>query len=153
MSDGYNCCRDEQQAGHGRQRPFSASKARLTFHFCPFDSAHLCLRHWRRQDRLRRFAFCLLLCRVCCLLTSGFVRHHAEEAHGLGDILDLLWPEIFIAQGQLILDMVMNSARNANTARLGETLHAGGDVDPPSPYKRSPSTITSPRLMPIRKRI
>jgi hypothetical protein len=61
-------------------------------------------------------------------------------------------PQEVVIERQLSLDLVVGGTGEADAAALGEALEARGDVDTVTVQPR-PSTMTSPRLMPIRNRI
>src|SRR5439155_26398673 len=56
-------------------------------------------------------------------------RQHAIDAHGIRDVLDLAIPERLIAAHHLVLDLLVDRARDVDRTRLGNTLDAGGNVD------------------------
>jgi hypothetical protein len=57
-------------------------------------------------------------------------RQHPKHTYRLGDVLDLLLAQILVAQRELVLDMFMNGARDADAAGVGEALQPRRDVDP-----------------------
>src|SRR5216684_3536969 len=56
-------------------------------------------------------------------------RQHPEHPHRVGDVFNRLLAEILVVQCELVLDLVMDGARDADAAGLRETLEARGDVD------------------------
>jgi hypothetical protein len=47
-----------------------------------------------------------------------------------GDVLERLLPQVLAAQIELARDLLVHGPRDADPARLGQPLQAGGDVDP-----------------------
>jgi hypothetical protein len=46
------------------------------------------------------------------------------------DVLDRLFPEVLVAQGQFTPDLLVHFSRDADAAGVGETLQSRRDVDP-----------------------
>src|SRR6266852_3322324 len=59
---------------------------------------------------------------------AGF-REHPEYSYRFRDVLDRLLAEVLVAQCELIADLFMHFAGDADAARFGEALEAGGNVD------------------------
>src|SRR2546426_3463776 len=53
---------------------------------------------------------------------------HPVHTHGLGDIFDRLRPQVFIAQSQLALHLLVNAPGDANASARGQALQTSGDV-------------------------
>src|SRR6516165_3915395 len=55
---------------------------------------------------------------------------YAVYADRLGDILDGLQAHVFVAHGELGLDLLIDAPGDTNPSPLGQALQPGGDVDP-----------------------
>src|SRR5262249_13801798 len=55
---------------------------------------------------------------------------YAIDAHRLGDILDGLQADVFVAHRELGLDLLVDAAGDTNPSPFGQVLQPGGDVDP-----------------------
>jgi hypothetical protein len=65
-----------------------------------------------------------------CESGSRFIHHHPPRPHRLNDVLDRLFAQILVLQGQFILDLVVNRAREEHPAWVGQPLQPGGHIDP-----------------------
>ena len=72
--------------------------------------------------------------------------------HRRRDVLHLLRADVGELHRQLVGDLLVHRARNADAADLGEAFEARGDVDAIAEQSPSRST-TSPMVMPMRKLI
>ena len=61
---------------------------------------------------------------------NGPVHQHAQNPNGLGNVFYVLFTKVLITQRKLGSDLPVNHVRNANPARLGETLQARRDINP-----------------------
>ena len=52
----------------------------------------------------------------------------AVDAHGVGDVLQLLLAEVFVADGDLGLQMVVHRSRDEDSAGVGQTFQASSDI-------------------------
>src|SRR6266851_9522142 len=57
------------------------------------------------------------------------LKHYPEHPHWPDNVLDFLLASVLVAQRELVSHLLMDSTRNADAARFGETLEAGGGVD------------------------
>src|SRR6266849_9135667 len=64
-----------------------------------------------------------------CASAGPALQHYPEHPHRLSDVLNRLLAEVLVAQSELVLDLVMDGARDADAARVGKTFEARGDVD------------------------
>jgi hypothetical protein len=55
---------------------------------------------------------------------------YAIRAHRLSNVLDLLWSEILVAQSQLVLDVVIDRARDTDATREGEAFQSRSNIHP-----------------------
>src|SRR5215831_11243540 len=55
---------------------------------------------------------------------------HTPSSNRMRDVLDRLLANIVIGEREFVSDMVVNCARYANAARLGEALQPSGDIHP-----------------------
>src|SRR5215471_20849049 len=62
-------------------------------------------------------------------LEGSRVRKHPVNSHRIGDVLDLAISERFIAANQLVLDLLVNAARNEDLARRGNAFETRSYVD------------------------
>src|SRR6266850_5548882 len=60
---------------------------------------------------------------------GGRIRKHAVDPDRIGDVLDLAISEQLISANQLVLDLLVNGARDVNLARLGKALETRSNVD------------------------
>src|SRR6266851_5865848 len=60
----------------------------------------------------------------------GRPRQHPEHPHRLGDILDRLLAEVLVAQRELVTEVFVDGAGDADTAGFGETFQARRHIDP-----------------------
>src|SRR5690242_2137122 len=60
---------------------------------------------------------------------DGPVYQHAENPNGLCDVFYVLFAKVLVTQRKLGSDLPMNHVRNADAARLGETLQPRRDVN------------------------
>src|SRR5216683_297264 len=73
------------------------------------------------QGRLRRVSHCA---------SDGLaLQHYPKQPHWPSNVLHFLLPTILVAQRELVSYLLMDSTGDADAARVGETLEAGGDVD------------------------
>jgi hypothetical protein len=61
--------------------------------------------------------------------TVGLDRGEAIHAQGPGDVLDDVLAEILEGQSTPVAQLIPHGCADANAARLGQPLEAGGDVD------------------------
>src|SRR6516164_4889172 len=71
------------------------------------------------------------------------------DPHWECNVLDVLLAELLEGKGNLVADLIIHCPGNANRARLGKRFQARRNIDP-SPKMSSSSTMTSPRLTPMR---
>src|SRR5712692_8253324 len=64
-----------------------------------------------------------------CASGGPALQHYSKHPHRLSDVLNRLLAEVLVAQSELVLDLVMDGARDADAARVGKTFEARGDVD------------------------
>ena len=62
------------------------------------------------------------------LAWSARLRKDTVNAHGLGDVLDLLLAEIFVGYGDLGFQMVVHRSRDENPAGVGQTFQSGRNI-------------------------
>ena len=67
-----------------------------------------------------------LLGQGCC----GFIHHYPIRSHRLGDVLDRLLTLILVVQRQLVLDLIVDRAGDADPTGNREAFQPRGDVDP-----------------------
>src|SRR6266851_2014863 len=60
---------------------------------------------------------------------DGSVHQHAQNPNGIGNVFYVLFAKVLVTQRKLGSDLPMNHVRNANAARLGETLQPRRDVN------------------------
>ena len=84
------------------------------------------------------------------MLKAAEIRKHAIDPHRIGDVLDLAIPERLVSADQFVLYLFENAARDVNLAGIGNTLEARSNIDAVTVNVVSVSTMTSPRLTPIR---
>src|SRR5467141_3433252 len=60
---------------------------------------------------------------------GGRIRKHAVDPDRIGDILDFAISEQLISANQLVLDLLVNGARDVNLAGLGNALETRSDID------------------------
>ena len=58
------------------------------------------------------------------------IHHDSMHSYRIGDILHDLFAQVLVAEGQLILDVIMNSASDTDPPRNCQTLEPCGNVDP-----------------------
>jgi len=78
-------------------------------------------------------------------------QRHAIADDG-GHVLHLLLAETVKAEGELVVDLIVDRRGDHDAAGLGQFLQPRRDVDAVAKMSE-PSTITSPRLTPMRNRI
>src|SRR5258708_12141927 len=61
---------------------------------------------------------------------GGRIRKHAVDPDRIGDVLDFAISEQLISANQLVLDLLVNGARDVNLARLGKPLEPQATIDP-----------------------
>src|SRR5581483_11719054 len=61
---------------------------------------------------------------------SSRIGKHPVNPNGVGDVLDLAIPERLVSANELILDLLVNAARDIHLARIGDAFKTRGDVDP-----------------------
>src|SRR6185312_3470926 len=63
------------------------------------------------------------------LVEGSRVRKHPIDPDRIGDVLDLAVSERFIAANQLVLDLLIDAARDEDLPRRGNALETRGNVD------------------------
>src|SRR6266851_2032323 len=58
------------------------------------------------------------------------LKHYPEHPHWPGNVLHFLLASILVAQRELVSYLLIDSTGDADATGVGETLEAGGDVDP-----------------------
>src|SRR6267142_4032552 len=60
---------------------------------------------------------------------GGGIRKHAVDPDRIGDVLDFAISEQLISTNQLVLDLLVNGARDVNLAGLGNALETRSNID------------------------
>src|SRR5258708_34763435 len=67
---------------------------------------------------------------TCFPVRYGPVQQHSPNVHRTRDVLDRLLAAVLVTQRELVSYLFVDGARDANAARVGETLQPRRDVDP-----------------------
>src|SRR5713226_5030447 len=63
-----------------------------------------------------------------CVGGSPALQHYPQHPHRLGDVLDRLLAEVLVAQRELVPELIVGGARDADATRVGQTLEARSDI-------------------------